>query len=282
MKTSILLGLASLAVLTVLRMDAAVIAGPIANPANGHDYYLLTPNTWTVSEAEAERLGGTLAIIRNVGEQEWVVATFAAYRKTNHNLWIGLHRRYPSGPWAWVTETPVTYSNWERGQPDNNGGNESYAHMFCSLENRIPGTWNDLADSTSIDGAAICGVVEVPGKSKEKTLNSKEKALVGKWHYAGKEDYTCRIAGTENELFVINESNLAARAVMTPEGNLFIAPWHLYGEVVKDKILWSNGTWWSRGLREYESAAGKDSAKIEGMDRAAGKEYDTPELREGQ
>ena len=38
---------------------ADIIVGPITNPANGHDYYLLTPNNWTASEAEAEALGGT-------------------------------------------------------------------------------------------------------------------------------------------------------------------------------------------------------------------------------
>jgi hypothetical protein len=278
MKTAILT-LASLAVLTILRVNAGIIAGPIANPANGHDYYLLTPNTWTASEAEAERLGGTLAVIRNAGDQEWVSSTFAAYQGTNRNLWIGLRRSYPGGPWVWVTGMPVNYSNWERGQPDNNGGNESYVHMFCRLENRIPGTWNDLTDTTSIDGASICGVVEIPGKSKEKALSSKEKTLVGDWYYAGREGNACRIAGTENELFVINESNLAGRAVMSREGNLFIAPWHLYGEVVKDKILWSNGTWWSRVPREYDGTAARHTAKVEGIERAAGKEYDTPELQ---
>jgi Lectin C-type domain len=257
--------------------NAAIITGPITNPANGHEYYLLSANSWTASEAEAERIGGTLAVIRNVGEQEWVTATFTAYGQTNRNLWIGLHRSYHGGPWAWVTDAPVNYSNWERGQPDNNGGNESYVHMFCRLENRIPGTWNDLADATSMDGAPICGVVEVPGKAKEKALNSTEKALVGKWYYAGKENDACRIAGTDNELFVINESNLAGRAVMTPEGNLFIAPWHLYGEVVKDKILWSNGTWWSRRPSEYDSAAGQ--VKVEGLDRSAGREIDNPVLQ---
>jgi len=268
-----------LTVLATFHLNAAIITGPITNPANSHDYYLLTPNTWTASEAEAEQLGGTLAIISDVGEQEWVSSTFAGYGGTNHNLWIGMHRIRPGGTWVWVTGAPVNYSNWERGQPDNNGGNESFVHMFCRLENRIPGTWNDLTDTTSIDGVPICGVVEVPGKSNEKTLSSKEKALLGKWYYAGKAENSCRIAGTENELYIINESNFAGRAVITPEGNLFVASWRLRGEIVKDKILWSNGTWWSRAANDYESAAGKGTADVEGLDRAAGKHYDTPVLQ---
>jgi hypothetical protein len=35
------------------------------------------------SEAEAEQLGGTLAVIESVGEQEWVFATFGSYGGTN-------------------------------------------------------------------------------------------------------------------------------------------------------------------------------------------------------
>ena len=30
---------------------AEVIIGPVTNPANGHDYYLLAPGGWTAAEA---------------------------------------------------------------------------------------------------------------------------------------------------------------------------------------------------------------------------------------
>jgi hypothetical protein len=53
-----------------IQSHAGIIAGPITNPANGQDYYLLTPDTWSASEAEAENLGGTLTIIRNADEQK--------------------------------------------------------------------------------------------------------------------------------------------------------------------------------------------------------------------
>ena len=61
------------------RAGADILAGPITNPNNGHDYYLLTPNTWSASEAEAETLGGTLAVIQNDAEQEWVFSKFGSY-----------------------------------------------------------------------------------------------------------------------------------------------------------------------------------------------------------
>src|SRR5215510_2160621 len=69
---------------------AGIIAGPITNSDNGNEYYLLTPNTWTASEAEAESLGGTLAVIRNSKDQEWIFSTFGGYGSVrNRNLWIG-------------------------------------------------------------------------------------------------------------------------------------------------------------------------------------------------
>src|ERR1017187_5437640 len=87
MKTTIALcGAALVSFAAIFHIRADIIAGPITNPANGHDYYLLTPNTWTASEAEAENLGGTLVVINNAAEEEWVFSKFGAYGGTNRNL----------------------------------------------------------------------------------------------------------------------------------------------------------------------------------------------------
>jgi hypothetical protein len=94
-----------------LNSDADIIAGPITNPTNGQDYYLLAPNSWTASEAEAENLGGTLAIIRNAGKQDWVVSQFGSYGSTKHDLWIGLRRQWPGGPFVCVTGAKPDYVN---------------------------------------------------------------------------------------------------------------------------------------------------------------------------
>src|SRR5271167_4210371 len=99
MKTTLVFcGAAVLLLAAAFHARAEIIAGPITNPGNGHEYYLLTMNPWPACEAEAEELGGTLAVIRNAGEQEWVFATFGSYGGTNRDLWIGLHRQWPGGP----------------------------------------------------------------------------------------------------------------------------------------------------------------------------------------
>lgn len=243
----------TITLMTTSRVSAVIVAGPITNPKNGHDYYLLAPNVWTVSEAEAEQLGGTLAVIKNAGEQEWVLSTFGSYGATNRNLWIGLRRYSPGGPFVWVTDNKVDYLNWQHGQPDNNGGNENYVHMFSNAENRTPGAWNDFAEGNSFDGAPICGVVEVPGKSNEKSLTEQEKALVGTWYCNGDPDQPCWIAGTDNLFFAIDQGKDASRLIYTAEGSLFSAKWKQHAEIVKDKLLWSRGNWWSRKPAEYKS-----------------------------
>jgi len=243
---------------------AEIISGPITNPANGHDYYLLAANTWTASEAEAENLGGTLAVIRNAAEQEWVFSKFGSYGGMNHNLWIGLHRQWPGGPFAWVTDDRVDYVNWSDGEPNNHGGVENCVHIISSdkpYTTAIPGKWNDLPDvGTLADGSVPFGVVEVPGKSNPESLTKPERALVGTWYARGKADRPCRIAATENILFAINENMVTSRATYTTDGHLLLSNWRVYGEITGDKIFWSDGYWWSRMPVKYETAGQPETA----------------------
>jgi hypothetical protein len=234
---------------------AEIVAGPITNPANGHDYYLLSPNSWTMSEAEAESLGGTLAIIKNDDEQKWIFSKFGAYGGTNRNLWIGLYRTGPQRSLVWATGEKLDYANWAGGQPDDTGGIEGY--VFMASANRpwgFPaGAWNDYTDNGGASDP-LCGVVEVPGKSNEKSLTEKEKSLVGTWYESGRADHPCRIAATENMLFAIDDNRNTSRAIYTTKGFLFASNARMHGEIANDKILWSNGRWWSRTPAKYEAS----------------------------
>ena len=244
---------ATLLLATTLHATAGIIAGPITNPANGHEYYLLGPDTWSASEAEAENLGGTLAVIRNAAEQEWVFSKFSSYGGMNRDFWIGLHRKVNGGPFFWPTEEPVHYTNWYPGEPNNVGGVENCVHMRAGDDK--PGTWNDLADSS-----VLCAVVEVPGKSNPESLTKQERALVGTWYARGKADRPCRIAATENILYAINENLTTTRATYTTEGLLFLSNWRVYGEITGDKIFWSDGYWWSRTPVKYGTAEQPEAA----------------------
>lgn len=252
MKMVLLLSAVLLSLAAPLR--AGIIAGPITNPANGHDYYLLAPNTWTASEAEAESLGGTLAIIKNAAQQEWVFSTFGAYGGTHRNLWIGLHRVGPQRTLEWITGGFPDYVNWTGGQPDDAGHVEGFVFMASNNRpwNFLPGGWADINDVASA-GDPLCGVVEVPGKSDEKSLTDREKSLIGTWYEGGNADFPAWITGTQNKIFLIAHDRHSARLILTPEGCIFNTD-RLYGEIVKDRILWSNGTWWSRKPAPYLDA----------------------------
>jgi len=215
---------------------AGILAGPIANPNNGHDYYLLTPDTWSAAEAEAEQLGGTLAVIANAAEQEWVFAKFGDYGGTNRSLWLGFCRDAPGGPFRAVTDVRMNYFNWSVGEPSNTGGNENFIQMLDT------GKWNDNTDTAN----PVCGLVEVPGKTDEKALTAHEKSLLGDWYDNGDPNRRCYIVGTENELFAINENREASRIIDTPEGYLFSPTWKQHVTVQGDKLLWTWGNWWSR------------------------------------
>lgn len=290
MKTTIAVcGAATLLFAVAFNTRADIIAGPITNPANGHDYYLLSPNTWTASEAEAESLDGTLAVIRNASEQKWVFSSFATYGGTNRDLWIGLYRTGPQRSLVWTTGETVDYANWAGGQPDDFGGREGY--VFMASTNRpwgFPaGGWADYTDDGIVDGSLPCGVVELPGKAHALSLSKAERSLIGNWYEGGNIERPNWIAGTDKMLFVISNDRFAARARLSADGVLFMREFQggrpmmggempmvesgfrrymsapgvtqkeMHGEILKDKILWSNGTWWSRKPSENTTKGAK-------------------------
>ncbi len=244
MKTSVVISSVLLGLLAVVpRVGAEIFAGPLTNPANGHDYYLLAPEGWTAAETEAENLGGTLAIIRNAAEQQWVFEKFGHDGAKERSVWIGLHRQWPGGPFVWVDGSKLDYANWSGGEPDNGGGVEGCVHLWA--EAHSGGGWNDAVESTCI-GA----VVEIPGKVTPKELTAKEKALIGDWYENGQPDRPAWIAGTDNKLFLITHDRHTARLILKDNDVLYDAD-RQYGEIVKDHILWSNSTWWSRHPAKY-------------------------------
>ena len=141
---------------------AGIITGPIVDPANGHSYYLLTPQTWTSSQAEAVTLGGNLATVNNAAENTWIVSTFSNFGGIPRGLWIGLTDAVSEGTFVWASGEPVVYTNWARGEPNNNGGIEDWAEILYPNDTagRFP-HWNDAPDVVNPFAAVTNGVVEV-------------------------------------------------------------------------------------------------------------------------
>lgn len=152
-----------------------VIAGPIVNPANGHAYFLLAPSKWTEAEAEAVKLGGHLATIRNQSENDWIYANFSQFGGTNRALWIGLNDAASEGVFNWVSGEVSPFINWGNGEPANQNGLDDYVHLFWPGDWRAS-TWNDNWDEGLGGvpgyylGIPLNGVVEVTHQSLPVTV----------------------------------------------------------------------------------------------------------------
>lgn len=146
-----------LAGLTTHQLHSQIVAGPITNAANGHWYYAVGPTYWTNAEAQAVGLGGHLVTINDAAENAWVLQTFGNFS----GLFIGLTDEFHEGQWSWTSDEPVTYLNWNDGEPNNGAGifpYENLSTMYGGADARA-GFWNDIMGSLARQD--LWGVVEV-------------------------------------------------------------------------------------------------------------------------
>jgi len=89
--------------------------GAVHCPIDDH-YYCVTPygTTWTTAETIARRLGGHLATIRSVAQEEWLANKFGP----DGWMWVGLRRNNDNGQWRWVTQEPNQAKlTWDPDRP---------------------------------------------------------------------------------------------------------------------------------------------------------------------
>lgn len=134
---------------TMANLPAEDYCGWKRSPLNGHYYrYTSWPMTWHQAEREAKRLGGHLATIRSLEEDQWVVSRFSIHRP----CWIGYTDWGREGHWAWISGEESSYERWNSFEPNGHLG-ENHAAMLWGVEEG----WNDaLADTR------IMGLIEVP------------------------------------------------------------------------------------------------------------------------
>jgi hypothetical protein len=168
---NILLRLVPLRFLAIAAAMAAVVSPVMAdptvldsavNPANGHTYYLLSLSDWTNAENAAIALGGHLATIRNLAENNWVWDRWG----TNRTLWIGLNDPVTGDgggtqhatDFNWSSGETSSYRNWRSGEPNG----DDYA-IIMPKAFAGGGQWNDIPNVTNSSGLpTLCGVAEVP------------------------------------------------------------------------------------------------------------------------
>ena len=135
-------------------------------PSNGHYYEYVSDVGITWSNARTTAAGrtyyglqGYLATITAADEAQLSGEQAAGAG------WIGGSDEEIEGMWKWMTgpengtifwnggingSTP-SYANWNNGEPNNNLGNENYAHVTAPGVG-IPGSWNDLSNTGDNSG----------------------------------------------------------------------------------------------------------------------------------
>jgi hypothetical protein len=139
-----------------------------------------------------------------------------------------------------------------------------YVHMWSSAMSwegkSIAGKWNDAENRLHLGGSGPNGVVEVP---KGKSLTERQKSLIGTWYESGRSDRQCFFAASESILFAIDNYGRSARVICDSPDFVLATGWHSRGEILQDKILWSNSSWWSRKASGFTSNEGSLSSEIQ-------------------
>ncbi|WP_437717095.1 lectin-like protein [Sorangium sp. So ce448] len=108
---------------------------------NGHWY---RHTTATIDAAAAQGicsgLGGYLVCIESQPEDAFVLTLAGTTRP-----WMGMNNLKDVNHYEWINGSPVTYTHWQPGQPDN-PANERWVKMVAD------GTWDD----GNIDTSYIC------------------------------------------------------------------------------------------------------------------------------
>ncbi|XP_003803470.1 low affinity immunoglobulin epsilon Fc receptor [Otolemur garnettii] len=107
---------------------------------------------WLHAQYACEAMGGRLVSIHSREEQDFLIK-----RADWKGSWIGLQDLDREGQFTWMDGSPVSYSNWYPGEPNNQDQGENCVMM------RGSGQWNDAACQSRLDAwvceqLATCGL----------------------------------------------------------------------------------------------------------------------------
>ncbi|KAG8515944.1 Macrophage mannose receptor 1 [Galemys pyrenaicus] len=106
-------------------------------PFHGHCYYIESSYTrnWGQASLECLRMGSSLVSIESAAE-----SSFLSYHveplQSKTNFWIGLFRNV-EGIWLWINNNPVSFVNWNTGDPSGERND-------CVALAAASGFWNNI------------------------------------------------------------------------------------------------------------------------------------------
>lgn len=92
----------------------------------------LTTATWLEAKAICESMGGRLCVINSKEENDYLTS-----KLMGTTAFIGLHDSNTEGSFEWIDNSPLNFTNWYPGQPNNANGDQDYCEILPD------GTWND-------------------------------------------------------------------------------------------------------------------------------------------
>ena len=109
----------------------------------GNCHYQLFNFKLTFERAEkyCQKLGGSLASVHSDEESDFIGTTMASPLE-RHPRWIGLMRTAP-GVFAWADGTPVDYTRWMPGEPNNKHKRENCVAIGHKKRDAFDNYWND-------------------------------------------------------------------------------------------------------------------------------------------
>jgi len=112
-------------------------------------------HTWTDAEDACIAEGGDLVSILNTADNDLVFDLASGF--DSQSVWIGFNDIDVEDSWTWSSGDPVSYTNWEPGEP-NGGPDENCAEFYHDgAASHIHGIWNDLdCTFTGHTGGYVC------------------------------------------------------------------------------------------------------------------------------
>lgn len=114
-------------------------------PDTLHAYMFCTATSdWQTADDTCALYGYRLVTFDSAPEGEWVESTVLGY-PSGPSWWIGFTDAASEGSWGWSDGSPVTYTNWSDGEPNNGHGGECVAtsEEDCAMIKWSGSAWND-------------------------------------------------------------------------------------------------------------------------------------------
>lgn len=98
---------------------------------------------WHDAKRRCQTLKGHLAIVTSKAQNDFITGIVKDAGLAE--AWLGATDEKSEGSWIWVDGTPMDYTNWNAGQPNNKGAGEHYLLLWAAQN----GKWADQPNISS-------------------------------------------------------------------------------------------------------------------------------------